>query len=173
LRHLAAGRQDRIFAIQALLSADPTGGQTYWLEKLAGETDITSEPGIVYQPAATLKIARGAAPQPMGGWAATRQMRHGLSIIYDERFDQAIGTYPSSHHVMAFNGASGEVLHNVDTRPIGLRYPCGVTFLPDGLHYAVAGYWENLFVFERGTHKLVRELCHYPAFYGHSHITAA
>ena len=30
-----------------------------------------------------------------------------------------------------------------------------------------------MFVFERGTHRLVRELCLYPVFFGHSHITAA
>ena len=48
-----------------------------------------------------------------------------------------------------------------------------MTFLPDGKHYAVTGYWENMFVFERGTHRLVRELCLYPLFFGHSHITAA
>lgn len=173
LRHLAAGRLDRIFAIQALLRGDPSGGQTYWLEAMAGETDITSEPGIIYMPAATLKVARGQPARPMGGWLATQQMRHGLSIVYDERTDQAIATYPSSHRVMVFDGASGDILQNVDTRPLGLRYPCGVTFLPDGRHYAIAGYWENLFVFERGTHRLNRELCLYPTFFGHSHITAA
>ena len=32
---------------------------------------------------------------------------------------------------------------------------------------------ENMFVFERGSHRLVRELCLYPVFFGHSHITAA
>ena len=47
----------------------------------------------------------------------------------------------------------------LDTRTVGLRYPCGMTFLPDGKHYAVTGHWENMFVFERGTHRLVRELC--------------
>ena len=109
----------------------------------------------------------------MGDAKSTRLMRHGLSIRYDERHDEAIATYPTTHHVMVFDGATGAVSNMLDTRTVGLRYPAGVTFLPDGRHYAVTGHWENMFVFERGTHKLVRELCLYPVFFGHSHITAA
>jgi hypothetical protein len=166
LRHLAAGSRDRIFAIQALI-----GGPEF--AHLDAVEDITSEPGIIYRPAATLKLARGKKPQPMGGQAATREMRHGLSIVYDPKADQAIATYPSAHRVMVFDGASGAVLRDIDTRPMGLDYPCGVTLMPDGAHYAIAGYWRNLFMFRRGTHALVRERCLYPVFYGHSHITAA
>jgi hypothetical protein len=166
LRHLAAGSRDRIFAIQALI-----GGPEF--THLDPVEDITSEPGIIYRPAATLKLVRGRKPQAMGNAAATREMRHGLSIVYDPKADQAIATYPSSHRVMVFDGASGAVLREFDTRPMGLEYPCGVTLMPDGAHYAIAGYWRNLFVFERGSHRLLRERCLYPVFYGHSHITAA
>lgn len=74
---------------------------------------------------------------------------------------------------MVFDGATGAVAKVHDTRTIGLRFPCGITMLPDGVHYAVTGHWENMMVFERGTHRLVRDLCCYPVFFGHSHITAA
>ncbi|WP_108484085.1 DUF1513 domain-containing protein [Oceaniglobus ichthyenteri] len=173
LRHLAAGGRDRIFAIQARL-----GDETAEIQAMRGHTavygpDITSEPGITYLSAQTLKIAKGQRPKAMGSAAETAQMRHGLSIAYDATHDQAIATYPSAHRLMVFDGASGAVLQDIDTRASGLRYPCGVTLLPDGRHYAVTGYWENLFVYERNTHRLVRELCLYPVFFGHSHITAA
>lgn len=173
LRHLAVGGLDRIFAIQARLgrSAAPRG--LFSRETLATGVDITSEPGIEYLPAATLKLARGASAREMGASADRALMRHGLSIVYDDVHDQAIATFPSSHAVMAFDGASGATVSRLETQAIGLRFPCGVTLLPDGVHYAVTGYWENLYVFERGTHRLVRDLCLYPAFFGHSHITAA
>ncbi len=109
----------------------------------------------------------------MGDAKSTKLMRHGLSIRYDDKHDEAIATYPTTHHVMVFDGATGAVSNSLDTRTVGLRYPAGVTFLPDGRHYAVTGHWENMFVFERGTHRLVRELCLYPVFFGHGHITAA
>lgn len=112
-----------------------------------------------------------AAASKVGGRAETAMMRHGLSIIYDERNDQAIATYPTAHRVMAFDGASGAVTAVIDTSRMGLRYPCGIALLPDGVHYAVTGYWENLFIFERRTHRLVRDLCQYPVFFGHSHIS--
>ena len=99
----------------------------------------------------------------MGDAKSTKLMRHGLSIRYDERHDEAIATYPTTHHVMVFDGATGAVSKQLDTRTMGLRYPAGVTFLPDGKHYAVTGHWENMFVFERGTHRLVRETLPLPA----------
>lgn len=174
LRHLAAGRLDRIFAIQARYGSDHDDSRQLRGENVAYETDITTDPGYNYMSAATLKYdaARNRLTK-MGDAKSTRMMRHGLSIRYDERHDEAIATYPTTHHVMVFDGATGAVSNSLDTRTVGLRYPAGVTFLPDGRHYAVTGHWENMFVFERGTHKLVRELCLYPVFFGHSHITAA
>jgi hypothetical protein len=174
LRHLAAGRLDRIFAIQARYGSDHDDARQLKGENVAYESDVTTDPGYNYMSAATLKYdaARNRLTR-MGDAKSTRLMRHGLSIRYDERHDEAIATYPTTHHVMVFDGATGAVSNMLDTRTVGLRYPAGVTFLPDGRHYAVTGHWENMFVFERGTHKLVRELCLYPVFFGHSHITAA
>lgn len=172
LRHLASGRLDRIFAIQARLGDDEA---VRAVERDAGEVyhfDITTEPGSNYLPAATLRYdAKKKSAMKMGGRAETAMMRHGLSIIYDEANDQAIATYPTAHRVMAFDGASGAVTAVIDTSRMGLRYPCGIALLPDGVHYAVTGYWENLFIFERRTHRLVRDLCQYPVFFGHSHIS--
>lgn len=173
VRHLAAGALDRIFAIQARLGGDADLARELRHERNVGDEDITSEPGIAYLSAATLKMQKGKPSRRMGSRSDTAKMRHGLSIRYDAKYDQAIASFPSSHQVMVFDGASGEVLHSFDTRRMGLRFPCGITLLPDGVHYAVTGYWENLFVFERGNHRLNREACLYPTFFGHSHITAA
>lgn len=173
LRHLAAGTRDRIFAIQAKLGDEAALARAIGRDPAAQGEDITTTTGSAYLPAATLKMAAGKRPSGMGNSQQVREMRHGLSIQYDSRADQAIASYPSAHRVMVFDGASGEIIEDLDTRTVGLRYPCGITLLPDDKHYAVAGYWENLFVFERGSHRLVRDLCLYPMFFGHSHITAA
>jgi hypothetical protein len=174
LRHLAAGPLDRIFAIQSRYGTDHDDSRQLAGEDIAYETDITTDPGYNYMAAATLKYdALRNRLTEMGDAKAARLMRHGLSIRYDDIHDEAIATYPTTHHVMVFDGATGAVSNVIDTRTMGLRYPAGVTFLPDGKHYCVTGHWENLFVFERGTHRLVRDLCLYPVFFGHSHITAA
>lgn len=173
LRHLAAGALDRIFAIQARLGSEEDLARELRHGREIDDTDITSEPGIAYMSAATLKVAKGKAPQRMGSRGETADMRHGLSIRYDPKHDQAIASYPSAHRLMVFDGASGDVVESIDTRTLGMRFPCGITLLPDGAHYAVTGYWENLFVFERGSHRLNRDACLYPTFFGHSHITAA
>lgn len=172
VRHLAAGGRDRIFAIQARLGTDAAEAQAMRGHAPVYGPDITSEPGVTYLSAPTLKIASGRRPKNMGSAAETAEMRHGLSIVYDAKHDQAIASFPSAHRVMVFDGTSGEVLQDYDTTSSGLRFPCGVTLLPDGLHYAVTGYWENLFVYELGSHRLVRDMCLYPVFFGHSHITA-
>ena len=159
LRHLAAGRLDRIFAIQARFGSDKQDAAQRVDDHAAYDFDQTTEPGLNYLGAATLKYdARAKTVTKMGDAKSTRLMRHGLSIRYDERHDEAIATYPSSHQLMLFDGATGAVAKRFDTSKIGLRYPCGITLLPDGRHYAVTGYWENMFVFELGTHRLVRDL---------------
>jgi predicted secreted protein len=174
LRHLAAGGLDRIFAIQALYGDDRADARQRAADSIAYESDITTDPGYNYMAAATLKYdAAKKRLTRLGDAESTRYMRHGLSIRYDEVHDEAIASYPSTHQLMVFDGASGQLSKRFDLRTVGMRYPCGVTFLPDGKHYAVTGFWENMFVFERGTHRLVRELCLYPLFFGHSHITAA
>lgn len=174
LRHLAAGGLDRIFAIQVRYGSDREDSRQHAGEDVAYELDRTTEVGLNYMGAATLKYdARAKSLTKMGSPGDRKLMRHGLSIKYDERHDEAIASFPSAHQLMVFDGVSGDVARRIDTQKLGMRYPCGITMLPDGQHYAVAGYWENLFVFERGTHRLVRELCLYPMFFGHSHITAA
>lgn len=174
LRHLAAGRLDRIFAIQSRYGSEKADAKQHAQEDVAYEFDRSTDPGLNYVAAATLKYDAAARRlTKMGDAKSTRLMRHGLSIRYDAVHDEAIATYPSTHHVMAFDGATGAVTKRIDTSRLGMRYPSGITFLPDGRHYAVTGFWENLFVFERGSHRLVRELCLYPMFFGHSHITAA
>jgi hypothetical protein len=174
LRHLAAGNLDRIFAIQALYGSDREDARIHAEDNVAYEADMTTEPGQNYMSVATLKYdASRKTIGKMGDRAANRLMRHGLSIRYDERHDQVLASYPTTHQLMIFDGATGAIVERVDTRIFGMRYPCGITLLPDGVHYAVTGHWENLFVFERGSHRLVRELCRYPMFFGHSHITSA
>jgi hypothetical protein len=174
LRHLAAGSLDRIFAIQSTYGSASEDARQRSADGVAYDSDQSSEPGHNYLSAATLKYdALRKKLSRMGDRQATRLMQHGLSIRYDERHDQVLASYPSSHQLMVFDGASGGMVKRLDTRSQGLRYPCGIAMLPDGRHYAVTGYWENMFVFERGSHRLVRELCRYPLFFGHSHITSA
>lgn len=172
-RHLASGGLNRIFAIQAAISRGEAEKLLMGDHDVAYDLDITSEHGITYMPAKALRVDPSAGPLPMGTQADLHAMRHGLSIEYDTVFDQVIATYPSSHYVFIFDGSTGNVITKFDTSRTGLRYPCGITLLPDGQHYAITGYWENLFVYERNTHRLVRELCLYPTFFGHSHITSA
>ena len=174
LRHLAAGSLDRIFAIQSTYGSAREDARQRGEDGIAYEADQTTEPGLNYLGAATLKYdARTKILSKMGDRQASRLMRHGLSIRYDDRHDQVLASFPSSHQLMIFDGATGGLVKRLDTRTAGLRYPCGITLLPDGSHYAVTGYWENMFVFERGSHRIVRELCRYPLFFGHSHITSA
>ncbi|WP_422373473.1 DUF1513 domain-containing protein [Hoeflea sp.] len=174
LRHLAAAGRDSVFAIQALLGDEESLARQTEFDDILYEADITTSRDSPYLSAATLRFSgNGAPPAEMGNEAATKLMRHGLSIKYDAKHHQVIASYPTTHRVMVFDAAEGALLHIIDTSAMGLRYPCGVTLLPDDTHYAVTGFWENLFVFERGTHRLVRDLCLYPMFFGHSHITAA
>jgi hypothetical protein len=174
LRHLAAADRDSVFAIQALLGDEEALARQNQFADIIYEADITTSRDSPYLSAATLKFSGdGAPPVAMGDEAATRLMQHGLSIKYDAKHHQVIASYPTTHRVMVFDASEGALLQIIDTSSMGLRYPCGVTLLPDESHYAVTGFWENLFVFERGTHRLVRDLCLYPMFFGHSHICAA
>jgi hypothetical protein len=174
LRHLAAASRDAVFAIQARLGDEPTGSITSTALGAAYEADITTKEGQAYLNAATLKLNGPERPRvEMGSRDVTELMRHGLSIKYDPLHDEVIASFPSTHRVMVFSGTTGELITMIDTSTAGLRYPCGVTLLPGDQHYAVTGYWENLFVYERSTHRLVRDLCLFPVFFGHSHIAAA
>ena len=174
LRHLAAAGRDAVFAIQARTGDEAADARQNRDRSVAYEADMTTTKDNAYLSAATLKFSQDPANvMEMGGEEARELMRHGLSIQYDGLHRQVIASYPSTHRVIVFDADAGDAIEIIDTSAMGLRYPCGVTFLPDGRHYAVAGYWENLFVFERQSHRLVRDLCLYPVFFGHSHICAA
>lgn len=168
LRHLAAAPGNRVWGIQARLAMRPP--------ETAPESgpDPTTPAGQTYLPAPPLRVALGdEAALAMGRAGDRARMRQGLSIVHDPAHGQVIATFASSHRVLVFDDASGRVAARTDTAAQGLRHPAGVTLLPDGRHYAVTGYWENLFVYERGRHRLVPDLSLAATFFGHSHITAA
>ncbi len=84
-------------------------------------------------------------------------------------------SYPSTHQLMVFDVRAPEAIVE-SPRHAHRRHALSLAasrLLPDGAHYAVTGHWENMFVLERGSHRLVRELRRYPMFFGHSYITSA
>ena len=171
LRHLALG-QDTIFAIRARLGPE---GADFDLQRAieATEDDLTSDPGASYLPSAPLFFGPGDQTKQLADRVPEAHLRQGLSVEYDAQNDEFIASYPSSHRLMVFSGRSGRLRHSLDTRTLGLEYPRGIAMLPDGTHYAVAGFWENLHIFERGTHRHQKALGHKAMLYGHSHMTAA
>jgi len=172
LRHLAVSDQT-IFAIRARLGG--AGADAPWQAALGeGPKDITATPGETYLPSAPLLFDRAdgrhrtlAADLPEG------QLRHGLSVEYEPVAQEFIASFPTSHRLVVFSAQDGSVTQTIDTRDIGLKHPCGIALLPGGRHYAVAGYWRDLHVFERGSHRHLRRIAHRPVLYGHSHMTAA
>ena len=166
IRHLAAPRRDRVFAIQAhmvLPDALPAA--------MASRDNVydpdRSDGGVAYLPAPVL---RGSTALAVKDPLLTRQ---GQSIVYDPAHDQVIATFTSSHAVIAFDGASGLVKATIRTDRLGLRYPRGVALHPDGAHYVVSGSWSDLFTFRRADHQLARPRCRYETFFEHSHLTIA
>lgn len=171
LRHLAARDQDTIFAIQAEVTKQAPGTSFGHTRKALTEADPFANEGFGYLPAAPLRFdPRRERLVRLGGREA--EMREGLSIEYDAQHDEVIASFSSSHRVGIFDGASGDLKHMIETDHLGLEHPAGVTILGDSGFYAVAGHWKNLFVFTRGSHELVREMCHYATFFGHSHIVS-
>ena len=174
LRHLCARDRETIFAIQAKLARRENLPSSYGRADPAHGPAPRTEEGAGWAVAPTMRVRPGGGGlEAMGRPADRGLMRQGLSIEYDPHHDEVIASYPSSHTVLVFDAASGEKKHRIACDRIGLHYPCGLALLPGQNHYVVAGYWRNLFVFERGTHRLLRELCHFPVNYGHSHIVAA
>lgn len=176
VRHIAAPRRDRIFAIQGRLArfADTQTAMTAW--PVVYEPDIWAAiEGYGYLPAPVLHYAQGAAglePRAVATPDPTL-MRYGQSIIYEPAFDEVIGTFPSRHKVVVFDGATGAIKQVIDVGRQGLRQPRGVVLHPDGVHYAVSGYWQDIYVFKRGSHALDRDRCIYETFFGHSHMSVA
>ena len=74
---------------------------------------------------------------------------------------------------IAFDAASGAVKHVMHTDRMGLRRPRGLALHPDGVHYVVSGSRENVFVFRRASHDLVREACRYEVLFDHGHLAIA
>ena len=173
LRHLCARDRETIFAIQTELQRDDQDARFFKDRKIVHTFDTSNADGTSFAVAPTVRInTRSGRLKPLGSGANRQKMRHGLSIEYDPDHDEVISTYPSTHTVIVFDADSGAVKQVTDCEPIGLEYPCGIALLPGQNYYVVAGNWRNLYVFERGTHKLMRELSHYPINFGHSHIVA-
>lgn len=172
LRHLTVTPDARAFAIRVRLGQ--TGDDRRYLDpEVAEEADITADPGQCFLPATPLLFHAGTpAGVACGDATVADLMRHGLSVKYDADHAEVIATFPSAQRVMVFDAETGALKRAIDTAALGLRYPCGLALLPDGVHYAVTGYWQGLFVFTRGAHEVQRELCHYPMLFGHSHIAA-
>jgi hypothetical protein len=100
-------------------------------------------------------------------------MRHGLSIRFDPEADEAIATFPTSHAILVYDGATGAVKRATDTRGFGMDWPAGLVLLPDGAHYAVTGHDRGLWVFARGSHELRADLSLPDVeLHGHSHSAA-
>ncbi len=174
LRHICLADRDAIVAIQAALGPPGSDQGFRRTEAYVYESELSSASDWAFTPAPPLLLRRGDS----GGFATLGPdrlrpaMRHGLSIEYDATHGEAIATFPASHRVMVFDGRTGDLKQAIDTSGQGLDYPCGLTLLPDGEHYAVTGFWKNLYVYERGTHRLVRDRCSYATFFGHRHIVS-
>jgi len=173
LRHLTARDVDRIFAIQVKLGKPGEEQKFLQDQHYAYEADFSAQDGESYLPAPVIALlGKQPAFSELGDEKLRRHMRHGLSIRYDADHGEVLATFPSTHSLMVIDDDTGEIRQRIDTAALGLDYPCGLSLIPDSPFYAVSGYWKNLFIFRRGTHEPVRELCHYASFFGHSHMTA-
>lgn|GEM_PF-826742 len=174
IRHVAAYDRDRVFALQNKFVSP---GEQAAL--LAGADDLylpdlAAKEGKVETAVPVLHAARGGAP----GFdeLVTGELRHMIraqSITYDPVHDEAIATFPGANRIVVFAGRDGSVLHEIDSAATGgLRLPRGVTLHPDGEHYAVAGAYNDIALFRRGSHERIMERTVYVLLFGHSHITA-
>lgn len=172
-RHLTALDVDRIFAIRVEMAA--TGRDQIHLknQQYAYEGDFTTPDDHCYLPTPLIALnAANSAIREIGEGSERGFMRQGIGIKYEEQHGEVLVTFPSSHSLFVIDAATSEVKQRIDTAAIGLDYPCGLSMIPGSPFYAVSGYWKNLFIFRRGSHEPVRELCHYASFFGHSHMTA-
>ena len=172
VQHVAVGGLDRIAVLQSRLAAFDDAQLV-----LRGRDDV-------YYPEAPDGYGRSYLPVPLLHYdlgAATPKraivmtddpllMQRGQTIVYEPTHDEMLVTYVASHTVIAFDAASGAVKHVTRTDRIGLRRPRGLALHPDGVHYVVSGSWENVFVFRRGSHDLVRKACRYELLFDHSHL---
>ncbi|MEX2650799.1 MAG: DUF1513 domain-containing protein [Alphaproteobacteria bacterium] len=174
VRHVAAHRLDRIVGLQVRATSFEDAQRR--LRRVEGiyERDSSERDGLGYLPVPFLladATAETEAPRTLMADDPMRMIR-GQSIIADPIHDEAIATFTTSNTI-AVVGGDGSLRRLIATDRLGLHWPRGIALLPDGVHYAVAGDWENIFIFRRGDHALVREACVYATLFGHSHITAA
>jgi hypothetical protein len=162
LRHLVAPNLQRIFAIAARL--DRAGGPDGSSERYPDVAD-----GLDYYPAAPVRVAEGAAVPLLK--ERPELARQGISLGYDAAADAILMTFPSSHSVVVFDGATGATRKIIDAAALGLRLPCGITQTPDRRHWLVAGYWRGLLTLRAGS-LLVDSVSPEPQWWGHSHIAA-
>lgn len=173
LRHLTARDIDRIFAIQVKLGKPGEEQSLLKNRQYAYEADFSAQEGESFLPAPVIALLQDKSRfSELGGEELHNFMRHGLSIRHDADHGEVLATFPSTHSLMIMDDSTGEIRQRIDTAALGLDYPCGLSLIPGSPFYAVSGYWKNLFIFRRGTHEPVRELCHYASFFGHSHMTA-
>lgn len=168
VRHVAAHRLDRVFGLQVRPTSPDDARRVHAGHDAVYELDRSEREGLGYLPVpvllgdATAGTARALDP---AGLAMVR----GQSIVADPIHDEAIATFTWSNTV-AVIGGDGGLRQVIATDRLGLRRPRGVALMPDQETYAVAGDWENIFIFRRGTHELVREACVYETLFGHSHL---
>ncbi len=94
-------------------------------------------------------------------------------VTVTPRVAGAATTTVTARQSATIDAASGAVKHVMRTDRMGLRRPRGLALHPDGVHYVVSGSWENVFVFRRGSHELVRDACRYEVLFDHSHLAIA
>ncbi len=169
LRHIAPSTESNVFAIQTELVLNDPNRST----KLPSPHPVPTDPLHQYNVAPTLGfLAPERAVRELGNRFQQSQMIHGLSIEYDPDHDEVIATYPDVHRIMVFDATTGEVKRNIRTDSWRLFSPCGIALIPGQSFYVVTGYWQGLYIIERGTHRLRREVSHQPINFGHSHIEA-
>lgn len=158
LRHLVAPALDRVFAVLARLETAAPGGT-------AGG-DPVAGPGLTYAPVAPIRRHGTKAVSLMTG--AEDRARQALSIGHDAATDRVLISFPSSHLVAVFDGASGRTLALIETDMHGLNWPCGIAPSPDGRHWLVTGYWGGVLPLDATTLQAGR-LNAAPLWWGHSH----
>jgi len=161
LRHLVAPRLDRIFGITARLALSGSP------QAVGLPPDPVALEGISFLSSPPIQVKDRHAIRLMNEQPSLS--RQGLSMAYDPDHDEVLATFPASHVVVVFNGASGEVTKVIHTLALGLQWPCGIARSPDGRRWYVTGYWNGLLTLTAGEHS-IESITDRPVWWGHSHI---
>jgi hypothetical protein len=164
LRHLVAPRLDRIFGITARLAFSDSP------EAAGLPQDPVAAQGISFLASPPVRVLEGRALALMKEQPTIT--RQGLSIAFDVAHDEVLASFPASHAVAVFDGASGEVKKLIHTAAMGLHWPCGLALSPDAAHWYVTGYWRGILTLEAGQHG-VESVTDSPQWWGHSHTAMA